>query len=186
MCSGDSAARSNDDETPSPPHDGEPAPEPTAASSDDTAAPDATAAQGGLRELLRIAIPTALANLAEYLPVSVALYFIGRRGNADDLDAVGLGRSYFNISCFSTSYGLISALRTLCPQAAGAKKGRELHGLYAQRALVIVALAAIVGVVGIYFADAVLIHVLGQPRRLAKRAQRYGLALLPPCSASRA
>mgnify|MGYP004297481859 CR=1 FL=1 len=28
---------------------------------------------GGLRELLRIAIPTALANLAEYLPVSVGL-----------------------------------------------------------------------------------------------------------------
>ena len=147
---------------------------------DDAAAnpPDATAVKGGLRELLRIAIPTALANLAEYLPVSVALYFIGRRGSADDLDAVGLGRSYFNISCFSTSYGLISALRTLCPQAAGARKGKELHGLYAQRALVIVALAAVVGVVGIYFADAVLIHVLGQPRRLARRAQRYGLALL--------
>ena len=56
---------------------------------DDAAAnraqPDAT--KGGLRELLRIAIPTALANLAEYLPVSVALYFIGRRGDADDLDA---------------------------------------------------------------------------------------------------
>jgi len=153
--------------------DAEPPPEhaDTAAASSD--------GKGGLRELLRIAIPTALANLAEYLPVSVALYFIGRRGSADDLDAVGLGRSYFNISCFSTSYGLISALRTLCPQAAGAKKGRELHGLYAQRALVIVALAAIVGVVGIYFADAVLIHVLGQPKHLAKRAQRYGLALLP-------
>jgi len=139
----------------------------------------AAASKGGLRELLRIAIPTALANLAEYLPVSVALYFIGRRGSADDLDAVGLGRSYFNISCFSTSYGLISALRTLCPQAAGARKGKELHGLYAQRALVIVALAAIIGIIGVYFADAVLIHVLGQPRQLARRAQRYGLALLP-------
>ena len=148
---------------------------------DDAAAnrapPDAT--KGGLRELLRIAIPTALANLAEYLPVSVALYFIGRRGDADDLDAVGLGRSYFNISCFSTSYGLISALRTLCPQAAGARKGKELHGLYAQRALVIVALAAVIGIIGIHFADAVLIHVLGQPRQLARRAKRYGLALLP-------
>jgi Na+-driven multidrug efflux pump len=170
MCSGDSAARSNDDETSSPPHDGEPASEPTAAS---------TPTKGGLRELLRIAIPTALANLAEYLPVSVALYFIGRRGSADDLDAVGLGRSYFNISCFSTSYGLISALRTLCPQAAGAKKGKELHGLYAQRALAIVALAAVIGITGIHFADAVLIHVLGQPRQLARRAKRYGLALLP-------
>ena len=153
--------------------DAEPVPEHT-----DTAAASSDG-KGGLRELLRIAIPTALANLAEYLPVSVALYFIGRRGSADDLDAVGLGRSYFNISCFSTSYGLISALRTLCPQAAGAKKGRELHGLYAQRALVIVALAAVIGIIGIYFADAVLIHVLGQPKHLAKRAQRYGLALLP-------
>ena len=55
--------------------------------------------------LLRIAIPTALANLAEYA-VPVALRLIGRRGSADDRDAVGLGRSYFNISCFSTSYGL--------------------------------------------------------------------------------
>ena len=138
-----------DDEASSPPRsDAEPHADAAAASSE---------AKGGLRELLRIAIPTALANLAEYLPVSVALYFIGRRGDADDLDAVGLGRSYFNISCFSTSYGLISALRTLCPQAAGARKGKELHGLYAQRALVIVALAAVIGIIGIHFADAVLI-----------------------------
>ena len=163
-----------DDEASSPPRsDAEPHDDAAAAGTEDPQS------KGGLRELLRIAIPTALANLAEYLPVSVALYFIGRRGSADDLDAVGLGRSYFNISCFSISYGLISALRTLCPQAAGAKKGKELHGLYAQRALAIVALAAVIGIVGIHFADAVLIHVLGQPRQLARRAKRYGLALLP-------
>ena len=69
--------------------DAEPEPEDT-----DTAAASSDG-KGGLRELLRIAIPTALANLAEYLPVSVALYFIGRRGSADDLDdeasAAGFG-----------------------------------------------------------------------------------------------
>ena len=108
-----------DDEVTSPPRsDAEPHDAAATAGTEDPPS------KGGLRELLRIAIPTALANLAEYLPVSVALYFIGLRGDADDLDAVGLGRSYFNISCFSTSYGLISALRTLCPQAAGARKGK--------------------------------------------------------------
>ncbi len=106
-----------DDEASSPPRsDADPHADAAAASSE---------AKGGLRELLRIAIPTALANLAEYLPVSVALYFIGRRGDADDLDAVGLGRSYFNISCFSTSYGLISALRTLCPRPPARGKGKN-------------------------------------------------------------
>ena len=131
------------------------------------------------RDLLRTAIPTGFANLLEYLPVSLALWFVGRQGDATDIDGMALGRAFFNVACFSTTYGLISAMRTLCPQAVGANKGKELHGLYAQRALVVVTAGGLVGATGIAFAEPILHYVLGQPRLLARRAQRYGLALLP-------
>ena len=126
-------------------------------------------------QLTKLAVPPAVANLCEYLPVSFAMWFVGRSRAADaglDLDAMSLGRSYFNVTCFSVSYGLISAMRTLCPQAVGAGKGRELHGLYAQRALCVVAVGALGGCAAIYFAEPVLVHVLGQKRALAKLARR--------------
>ena len=104
-----------------------------------------------LWEVVRLAVPTAVANLLEYLPVSFDLYFVGRSHASSaglDLDAMSLGRSYFNMTCFSVSYGLISAMRTLCPQAVGGGKGRELHGLYAQRALCVVSVGSTGGVAG--------------------------------------
>ena len=149
-------------------------------------APRKAAAPPSLRQeawqLTKLAVPTAVANLCEYLPVSFAMWFVGRSRAADaglDLDAMSLGRSYFNVTCFSVSYGLISAMRTLCPQAVGAGKGRELHGLYAQRALCVVAVGALGGCAAIYFAEPVLVHVLGQKRSLAKLARRYCVGLLP-------
>ena len=135
-----------------------------------------------LWEVVRLAVPTAVANLLEYLPVSFALYFVGRSHASSaglDLDAMSLGRSYFNMTCFSVSYGLISAMRTLCPQAVGGGKGRELHGLYAQRALCVVSVGSTGGVAAVYFAEVVLVRVLGQPRRLARMARRYAMRLLP-------
>lgn len=149
-------------------------------------APRKAAAPPSLRQeawqLTKLAVPTAVANLCEYLPVSFAMWFVGRSRAADaglDLDAMSLGRSYFNVTCFSVSYGLISAMRTLCPQAVGAGKGKELHGLYAQRALCVVAVGALGGCAAIYFAEPVLVHVLGQKRSLAKLARRYCVGLLP-------
>ena len=41
------------------------------------------------------------------IPARVRLrYFIGRRGTADDMDAVGLGRSYFNITASPQATGV--------------------------------------------------------------------------------
>ncbi|KAH8072628.1 hypothetical protein JL721_3270 [Aureococcus anophagefferens] len=108
------------------------------------------------------------------------MWFVGRSRAADaglDLDAMSLGRSYFNVTCFSVSYGLISAMRTLCPRWARARA--KLHGLYAQRALCVVAVGALGGCAAIYFAEPVLVHVLGQQRALAKLARRYCVGLLP-------
>ena len=81
------------------------------------------------------------------VPARLRRIIIGprRRGR---LGCGGLGRSYFNISCFSTSYGLISALRT-----PASSRRRERTPRLAARALVIVALAAVIGIVGIHFAD---------------------------------
>ena len=133
-------------------------------------------------DIVRLAVPTGVANLLEYLPVSFAMWMVGKSGAREaglDLDAMALGRSYFNLTCLSVSYGLISALRTLCPQAVGAGKGRELHGIYCRRALAFVLMGSSVGVAAVVFAEPVLVHCLGQPRELAQLARRYCVGLLP-------
>ena len=73
-----------------------------------------------VRELLGIAVPTALGNLCEYLPVAIGMAIVGRREGADALAAVALARAYFNVTAMAVGFGLVSALRTLCPQAVGA------------------------------------------------------------------
>ncbi|KAJ1460619.1 mate-domain-containing protein [Pelagophyceae sp. CCMP2097] len=129
-------------------------------------------------ELVRIAVPTGFANLLEYVPVSVGLYLVGRSGSAAELDAMAMARCYFNVTGMSVAYGLISALRTLSPQACGGGKSIELQGVYAQRALVVVAVGCVPSVLFALNTKRLLI-LLGQPVLLSTMAQDYALRLLP-------
>ena len=98
-------------------------------------------------EVLALAVPTALGNALEYLPVTFALIIIGQIDDKDSetggmaLSAVTLARSFFNATAMAPSFGLMSALRALCPQAVGAGRP-ELCALYIQRACVLILLAA--------------------------------------------
>ena len=128
-----------------------------------------------VRELLGIAVPTALGNLCEYLPVAIGMAIVGRREGADALAAVALARAYFNVTAMAVGFGLVSALRTLCPQAVGAGRP-ELCATYAQRAgLLVVAGGAPCCALQLVAGRA--LRALGQPARLAALAQPYCLRL---------
>ena len=129
-----------------------------------------------VRELLGIAVPTALGNLCEYLPVAVGMAIVGRREGADALAAVALARAYFNVTAMAVGFGLVSALRTLCPQAVGAGRP-ELCATYAQRASLLV-VAGGVPCCALQLVSGRALRAFGQPAHLAALARPYCLRLM--------
>lgn len=73
-----------------------------------------------LIEIFQIAVPTALGNLSEFLPITFAMGMVGQLTQGGDglqLDALAMGNSYWNMTGLAVQYGLNSAMRTLAPQA---------------------------------------------------------------------
>ena len=131
------------------------------------------------REILAIAVPVALGNLSEYLPLTFGMIMVGNLpGAAQELDALAMANSYFNITGLAIQYGLNSALRTLCPQAVGSGRGRELNGIYVQRGVLVGVLALAPSFAFAFNAQRILV-LLGQPADLALLAQEYCIRLQP-------
>jgi MATE family multidrug resistance protein len=95
-----------------------------------------------------------------------------------ELDALAMANSYFNITGLAVQYGLNSALRTLCPQAVGSGRSRELNGIYVQRG-VLIAIFALLPSFALAANAQLILTSLGQPPDLAALAQEYCLRLQP-------
>ena len=131
-----------------------------------------------IRTVCNIAVPTAIGNGLEYLPVLFGIALVGHEATAQaDLDALALARTFFNVVAAAPGFGIITALRTLCPQAVGAGQPR-LCALYLQRAFFFILLWSIVVVVCSLYADTLLI-LIGQPEAASRHAQPYVLRMLP-------
>jgi UDP:flavonoid glycosyltransferase YjiC (YdhE family) len=127
--------------------------------------------------VLNIVLPTAFANSLEYLPVLIGMAFVGHYCTKTELDAVALGRTYFNVVASAPGFGIITALRTLMPQAVGAGQ-QQLCALYLQRAFLFIALWGGVAV-ALAFQTTRVLTLLGQPAEASRLAQPYVLALMP-------
>ena len=133
-----------------------------------------------VRDVLRvcnIVFPTALGNGLEYLPVLIGISFVGHQCTREELDALALGRTYFNVVAMAPGFGLITALRTLMPQAIGAGQP-QLCALYLQRALLLILLWSTVVLAMAFHTERVLV-LIGQPAAAARLAQPYVLGLIP-------
>ena len=133
--------------------------------------------------LVAIVLPTAFGNALEYLPVTFGLSMVGHQPGlteeqiALEVDAMMLARAYFNLVAMAPGFGIITPLRTLCPQAVGA--GREQHlPIYLQRALLLVLLGAVPATCLLLQSERILLLV-GQPPELARLAQPYCVRLIP-------
>lgn len=132
-------------------------------------------------EILEIAVPTALGNLSEFLPITFAMGMVGQfnvGGAGMELDALAMANSYWNMTGLAVQYGLNSAMRTLCPQAVGSGRSKELSGIHAQRGAIIALVAQIPSILLALYADRVLIW-MHQPPELAALAQHYVLLVQP-------
>eukprot|EP00802_Teleaulax_amphioxeia_P007173 Tamp_07179.p1 GENE.Tamp_07179~~Tamp_07179.p1 ORF type:complete len:664 (-),score=63.03 Tamp_07179:232-2223(-) len=134
-----------------------------------------------LSEIIHIAVPTALGNLSEFLPITFAMAMVGQLSAGDgglQLDALAMANSYWNVTGLAVQYGLNSAMRTLAPQAVGSGRSRELSGIHVQRGAVIALVALIPSILLALRADAVLVAA-GQPPDLAAAAKEYVLLAQP-------
>ena len=97
-----------------------------------------------LLEIFQIAVPTALGNLSEFLPITFAMSMVGQLpGNGLQLDTLAMANSYWNMTGLAVQYGLNSAVRTLSAQAVGSGRGREQGGVHVQRGVIIALVAMI-------------------------------------------
>ena len=125
---------------------------------------------------LRIAVPVAVANLAERFAFWVAWAVVGQLG-PEFLGPVSFASSVVNVFGTSITIGLSIAVSTLASQAAGAKSDRAL-GLVLQRSLPICLVFSLPVIVLLLLLEPVLL-ASGLDAAFAQRAGRYGLTLLP-------
>lgn len=139
-----------------------------------------------LHAALGIVVPIAIGNALEYLPVVMAVAIVGRQQPssalgagriAAELDALTLARAYFNIIAMAPGFGVITALRTLCPQAVGAGRPRQC-ALALQRAIFICCVVVLPVAPLLCWSD-VLLRRAGQPAEIVELARPYCIRLLP-------
>ncbi len=114
----------------------------------------------GLCKLSTFAFPIVTTALIQVSQSMTTLAFIGRLDSATYLGAVTLGNMVCNVTGFSLSLGMLTALDTLVAQAYGAKM-YSLMGLHTQRAIVIVTLFTIPVIIIWTYTGEFLYYVLG-------------------------
>mmetsp|Transcript_76485 Transcript_76485/g.247581 ORF Transcript_76485/g.247581 Transcript_76485/m.247581 type:complete len:479 (+) Transcript_76485:97-1533(+) len=128
-------------------------------------------------KILGLAVPVALSNLFEYLPVLFLVAAVGHLPHSEEaLAATALGRNFFN-SWWGIAWGFTSALHTLAPQAEGAGRA-DLHALHAQRAALILTLLCVpLGLVQVFSGG--ILRLLGQDPVVSAAAAPFATRLIP-------
>ena len=133
--------------------------------------------QQELWPFLSVAWPLAATCLLEFLPALGTISIVGRECSKHDLAAAALGTMYSNVTGYSVSQGLTTALDTLAAQAVGAGRPASV-GLHLQRGIWIMLVALVPMFLLSLWAEPVLL-LLGQPPALARDAARFSCWLLP-------
>ncbi|KAF0930091.1 hypothetical protein E2562_027922 [Oryza meyeriana var. granulata] len=113
------------------------------------------AAAAEVKRLLRLAGPLVASFLLRNAVQMVSVMFVGHLGELP-LAGASLAVSLANVTGFSFLAGMASALDTLCGQAFGARQHRLL-GIYAHRAMVVLALACVPIAIAWAFAERLLL-----------------------------
>ncbi|CAN1165805.1 Protein DETOXIFICATION 40 [Linum perenne] len=129
-----------------------------------------------LRTLFRLAAPSVVVYLLNYLVSMSTQMFCGHLGNLQ-LAAASLGNGGIQVFAYGLLIGMGSAVETLCGQAYGAQK-YELLGLYAQRSTILLTLTAIPLAI-LYILSKPTMILLGQSPNIASAAALFVYGLIP-------
>ena len=95
-----------------------------------------------LFDFWRLAWPAILRNTFNCAADRMTLAFVGHYDSERaHYDGASLGKMYSNITGLSVGFGLCLGLATLCSQANGAGRGKQLNGIYLRRCLFILVFA---------------------------------------------
>ena len=126
--------------------------------------------------LLRLALPIVITALIQQIGTFITLSFVGRIPGDEYMGAVALGGMLCNVTGYSLSYGMCTALDALISQAYGAKE-YQLLGLHTQRAMVILTLFSFPVALIWWETTWLLINVLGIDPLIADLAGQWAHVL---------
>uniref|UniRef100_A0A0D3HCI4 Protein DETOXIFICATION n=1 Tax=Oryza barthii TaxID=65489 RepID=A0A0D3HCI4_9ORYZ len=139
---------------------------------------DGTAAE--VKRLLRLAGPLMAGFVLRNSVQMVSVMFVGHLGELQ-LAGSSLAASLASVTGFSLLSGMSSALDTLCGQAYGAGQHRLL-GVYAQRAMLVLAAAA-VPIALVWASAGEILLLFGQDPAIAAEAGAYARWMIPSLAA---
>uniref|UniRef100_A0A0E0EWT8 Protein DETOXIFICATION n=1 Tax=Oryza meridionalis TaxID=40149 RepID=A0A0E0EWT8_9ORYZ len=147
---------------------------------DEAMASTAAAAAAEVKRLLRLAGPLMASFVLRNSVQMVSVMFVGHLGELQ-LAGSSLAASLANVTGFSFLFGMSSALDTLCGQAYGAGQHRLL-GVYAQRAMLVLAAAA-VPIALVWASAGEILLLFGQDPAIAAEAGVYARWMIPSLAA---
>ncbi|KAF3794993.1 putative multidrug resistance protein [Nymphaea thermarum] len=125
---------------------------------------------------LQLAGPLAVANLLQKCIQLTSIMSVGHLG-ALPLSGVSMATSVVNVTGFSLSFGMSSALDTLCGQSHGAKQYHML-GVHLQTAILILSIVSIPFSILLAFSQQILMAA-GQDADISREAGIYCKWLIP-------
>nr|AAK91328.2 Putative integral membrane protein [Oryza sativa Japonica Group]AAP53157.1 MatE family protein, expressed [Oryza sativa Japonica Group] len=133
-----------------------------------------------VKRLLRLAGPLMAGFVLRNSVQMVSVMFVGHLGELQ-LAGSSLAASLASVTGFSLLSGMSSALDTLCGQAYGAGQHRLL-GVYAQRAMLVLAAAA-VPIALVWASAGEILLLFGQDPAIAAEAGAYARWMIPSLAA---
>ncbi|KAJ0400367.1 hypothetical protein P43SY_000307 [Pythium insidiosum] len=133
-----------------------------------------------LRKLSALAAPIMLTYVLEFLPGVVSLMLVGRMASPQTkefLDGATLSSMFIYLSGEAPGFGLATALDTLCSQAHGAGRPRQM-GISFQTGVLVLAVAFVPVALANWYTESWLL-ALHQPAEVAALAGRFSRLLVP-------
>lgn len=129
-----------------------------------------------LRLLFRLAAPTVICYMINYLMSMSTQVFAGHLGNLE-LAASSLGNNGIQTFAYGLLIGMGSAVETLCGQAYGAQK-YEMLGIYLQRSVILLSATSLL-LTFVYIFSKPFLMVLGESPQIASAAAVFIYGLIP-------
>ncbi|XP_064640620.1 multidrug and toxin extrusion protein 1-like [Lineus longissimus] len=134
-----------------------------------------------LKEVFNLSSTMILISLSFVLMAPISLAFVGRLGTTY-LDAVGLGNTMFNITCYTIGNGLGSGCDTVFAQSYGSTN-KKMVGIYVQRSFYVLMLFSI-PCMAVQLNMEGILRLMGQDEEIAKLTGDYITMLIPAVPAN--
>ena len=134
--------------------------------------------RGILHRLAELAAPILVSNITSMAVPTVVVAFVGNKGSATEIAAIGLANVFCNVTGRSVMWGLAGAMDTLSTQAWGAKN-YDTVGATARLALLILLFCATLPMAVLWCFAGRIMRAVSIDAKVAELVQRFAWYTLP-------